>query len=82
MDEHDQRVRVIGPVEARSQRAPGQEHGGDGGRLERVGVSPDEIVLPSPADLAAGRDPVLARAVALAGGTLTAEDAGRFTYRE
>ncbi len=39
----------------------------DGGSLERVGVTPDELVLPSPADLAAGRDPVLARAIALAG---------------
>jgi carboxyl-terminal processing protease len=49
----------------------------DGGSLEKSGVEPDEIVLPSPADLAAGRDPVLARAVALAGASLTAEEAGR-----
>ncbi len=49
----------------------------DGGNLERVGVTPDELVLPTPADLAAHRDPVLARAVALAGGELTPEAAAR-----
>ena len=49
----------------------------DGGSLERIGVEPDEIVLPRPSDLAAGRDPVLAHAIALAGGTITPEDAGR-----
>ncbi len=53
----------------------------DGGRLEKVGVTPDETVLPTGADLAAGRDPVLARAIALLGGTMTAEEAGRF-YRQ
>lgn len=35
----------------------------DGATLEGVGVTPDELLLPSAADLAAGRDPVLARAV-------------------
>jgi carboxyl-terminal processing protease len=49
----------------------------DGGRLENVGVVPDELLLPTPADLAAGRDPVLARAVALAGGSLTPDQAGK-----
>ena len=39
----------------------------DGGSLEGVGVVPDEIVLPSPSDLVAGRDPALARAIAAAG---------------
>lgn len=53
----------------------------DGGRLENVGVTPDETVLPTGADLAAGRDPVLARAITLFGGTMTAEEAGRF-YRQ
>lgn len=41
----------------------------DGKSLERVGVTPDVIARPSAADLASGRDTVLARAVALAGGT-------------
>ncbi|MEP7086531.1 MAG: S41 family peptidase [Gemmatimonadota bacterium] len=48
----------------------------DGGRLEGVGVKPDELLLPTAADLAAHRDPVLARAIALAGVPITAEKAG------
>lgn len=43
----------------------------DGARLERVGVVPDELLLPTPEDLAAGRDPVLARALSMVGGNLT-----------
>jgi C-terminal processing protease CtpA/Prc len=52
----------------------------DGGTLEKVGVTPDETLLPTGADLAAERDPVLARAITLLGGTMTAEGAGKF-YR-
>lgn len=48
----------------------------DGASLEGVGVTPDVPMVPSPSDLAAGRDPVLARAIAEAGGTLSPEQAG------
>lgn len=49
----------------------------DGKSLEHVGVTPDELLIPTPADLAAGRDPVLARAVTLLGATLDPVQAGR-----
>lgn len=48
----------------------------DGTRLEGRGVIPNEIVLPSGADLATRRDPALARAITLAGHAFTPEAAG------
>jgi len=44
---------------------------------ERVGVTPDILLLPTGADLAAHRDPVLAKAVEMAGGRMDPETAGR-----
>jgi len=53
----------------------------DGKSLEGEGVVPDETVLPTGADLAAGLDPVLARAVQRAGGQMTPAAAGQaFPY--
>ena len=52
----------------------------DGQTLEKIGVTPDEVVLPTANDLATNRDPVLARAITLLGGTMTPEQAGAF-YR-
>ncbi len=49
----------------------------DGKSLEKLGVTPDVLVLPSAADLAAGRDPVLAKAADLAGVKLDPVAAGR-----
>ena len=47
----------------------------DDGRLEHVGVTPDVLLLPTASDLAAGRDVVLAQALALAGLSIDPERA-------
>ena len=48
----------------------------DGTHLEGGGVQPDMRVLPTPADLASGRDPVLAKALTMAGYPTDAARAG------
>jgi carboxyl-terminal processing protease len=54
----------------------------DGAELEGRGVAPNYLLLPSPADLHAGRDPVLAKALSLAGKTISPEEAGRLFVRK
>lgn len=49
----------------------------DGKSLERAGVLPDELLLPTAEDLAAQRDPVLSRAASLVGIKLEPEKAGQ-----
>jgi carboxyl-terminal processing protease len=49
----------------------------DGKSLESAGVTPDELVLPTGQDLAADRDPVMARAAKLAGIDLDPVAAGK-----
>jgi carboxyl-terminal processing protease len=48
----------------------------DGKSLERVGVTPDEVQLPTGAELAANLDPVLSHAASLVGFKLEPEKAG------
>jgi carboxyl-terminal processing protease len=53
----------------------------DGKSLEKTGVIPDTVLLPSANDLAVGADPVLSKAVAMAGGTIDPATAGNlFPY--
>lgn len=49
----------------------------DGKSLEHLGVTPDEIVLPTAQDIAAGRDPVLVRALEISGITIDPVKAGK-----
>jgi C-terminal processing protease CtpA/Prc len=49
----------------------------DGKSLEKAGVTPDILLLPTAAQLAEGQDPVLARAAELAGLTLDSVAAGK-----
>jgi len=49
----------------------------DGNSLEHSGVVPDELLLPSPEELAIGADPQLARALQLAGVPMSSAAAGQ-----
>jgi carboxyl-terminal processing protease len=49
----------------------------DGKSLENTGVTPDELLLPTAEDLAAGRDPVMVRAAAIVGIKLDPLRAGK-----
>ncbi len=49
----------------------------DGQRLEKIGVTPDEKLIPTAADFVNKRDPALARAAQILGYKLTSEEAGK-----
>jgi C-terminal processing protease CtpA/Prc len=50
----------------------------DGKSIEGVGVTTDVLVLPTGAELAAYRDPVIVRAAELCGITITPEKTGSY----
>lgn len=50
----------------------------DGKSLERIGVIPEELILPTGQDLAERRDPVMTRALELCGHQVAAGEAGKF----
>ena len=54
----------------------------DGGKLENVGVTPDELVLPTGEDIAAHNDPALARALTSLGLPFTPKEAGALAGRK
>jgi C-terminal processing protease CtpA/Prc len=54
----------------------------DGQSLEKKGVQPDEKILPTQKDVAAGRDVVLARAFEAFGFSMTPEEAGKIFARK
>lgn len=54
----------------------------DGKSIEHVGVQPNEKIVPTGADLAARRDPVMSRALALAGFEMDAASAGEIFPKE
>jgi C-terminal processing protease CtpA/Prc len=71
------RVGTFDPIVAGVSVTEGDLRMRDGKSLEHVGVTPDRVVLPSPQDLAAARDPALAAAAAELGVQLTPEEAGK-----
>ncbi len=50
----------------------------DGQRLEHIGVTPDHMIIPTGADMAARRDPAMAKALSVVGVTISPEEAGMF----
>jgi C-terminal processing protease CtpA/Prc len=48
----------------------------DGQSLERRGVNPDTLILPTASDLANGRDPVLAHAAEMLNVKISPEESG------